>query len=173
MNAPRLTLSVDNDTQAQRPSDLARRWQCSERHVRNLIPTATCRRFGSAGRPSGWKSRRWPRHEYWPRSRQPQNPPAGSLSTGRRDPRRAGRRQSRIPCFQHQDRAGRRVREDRFDRTPSGRRMTAVCAYRTARVGAMRTAGVDVARTLRTSGGRVASGRKAGLGSPLEGPELV
>ena len=50
MTAPRLTFSVDNAAQAQRPSDLARRWQCSERHVRNLIATGDLPAFRLGGK---------------------------------------------------------------------------------------------------------------------------
>ena len=37
-------------SQAQRPSDLARRWQCSERTVRNLIATGALPAFRVGGK---------------------------------------------------------------------------------------------------------------------------
>jgi excisionase family DNA binding protein len=37
-------------SQAQRPSDLARRWQCSERTVRNLITTGALPAFRLGGK---------------------------------------------------------------------------------------------------------------------------
>ena len=48
MSAPLPTLAVDNT--AYRPSDLARRWQCSERTVRNLIATGTLPAFRLGGK---------------------------------------------------------------------------------------------------------------------------
>jgi excisionase family DNA binding protein len=45
-----VTLAVDNTAQAQRPSDLARRWQCSERTVRNLIAKGALPSFRLGGK---------------------------------------------------------------------------------------------------------------------------
>jgi excisionase family DNA binding protein len=49
-DASPLQLAVDNSAQAQRPSDLARRRQCSERTVRNLISTGALPAFKLGGK---------------------------------------------------------------------------------------------------------------------------